>query len=179
MQSDLRQRAGSPRTVHGAPVEQLELVLETAHGQEQPLPMFPEADGVWRAVLSKVVEPGDYYVRAYRARSERYHIDVVTVPLIDGSRLRIVQPEYAGRAPTKVRMPRDGVSGLLGTKVQVFLHSNRPLGGGTIGLLVVQPAARESGVGSRESVQQSRVGRGTSPAGTTVRLAAGRPSASR
>ena len=128
--------------------------------------MFPEADGVWRAVLSKVVEPGDYYVRAYRARSERYHIDVVTVPLIDGSRLRIVQPEYAGRAPYEGPMPRNGVSGLLGTKVQVFLHSNRPLGGGTIGLLVVQPAARESGVGSRESVQQSRVGRGTSPTKT-------------
>ena len=94
--------------------------------------MFPEADGAWRAVLSKVVESGNYYVRAYRARSERYSIEVVTVPVINTSRVRIVQPEYAGRNPYDGPLPREGASGLWGTKVQVFLQSNRPLSGGTI-----------------------------------------------
>ncbi len=121
-------------TVSGAPVEQLELVLESAHGREPPLPMFPEANGVWRAVLAKVVEPADYFVRAYRARSTRFRIDVVTVPLIEAARLRIAPPAYANRAAYEGPMPKEGVSGLRGTSVQIFLRSNRPLSGGSIAL---------------------------------------------
>ena len=67
----LRQRIGDSRRRPRRPVEQLELVLESAHGREPPLPMFQEADGAWRAVLAKVVEPADYFVRAYRARSSK------------------------------------------------------------------------------------------------------------
>ena len=122
-------------TVIGAPVDQLELVLESANGAEPPLPMFPEPGGVWRAVLAKVVEPADYYVRAYRARSLRYHIGVKTVPLIENARLRIVPPSYANRAPYEGPLPKDGVCGLPGTQVQIFLRSNRPLRGGTIALV--------------------------------------------
>ena len=121
-------------TVSGAPVEQLELVLESAHGREPPLPMFPEANGVWRAVLAKVVEPADYFVRAYRARSTRFRIDVMTVPLIEAARLRIAPPAYANRAAYEGPMPKEGVSGLRGTSVQIFLRSNRPLSGGSIAL---------------------------------------------
>ena len=106
--------------VIGSPVEQLELVLESANGQEPPLPMFPEPDGVWRAVLAKVVEPTDYYVRAYRARSEKYHLGIITVPLIEDARLRIEPPAYANRAAYEGPLPKEGVSGLPGTKVQIF-----------------------------------------------------------
>ncbi len=74
--------------------------------------MFPEANGVWRAVLAKVVEPADYFVRAYRARSTKYHIGVITVPLIESARLRIVPPAYANRAAYEGPMPKEGVSGL-------------------------------------------------------------------
>ncbi len=119
-------------TVIGPPVEQLELVLESGSRQEPPLPMFPEADGRWRAVLAKVVEPTDYYVRAYRARSKRYHLSIITVPLIENASLRIEPPAYANRAAYEGPLPKEGVSGLPGTKVQIFLRSNRPLGGGTI-----------------------------------------------
>jgi hypothetical protein len=121
-------------TVVGAPVEQLELVLQSANGAEPPLPMFPEANGVWRAVLAKVVEPADYFVRAYRARSSKCHIGVITVPLLEGARLRIVPPGYANRAAYEGPMPKEGVCGLFGTKAQIFLRSNRPLRGGTIAL---------------------------------------------
>jgi len=121
-------------TVVGPPVEQLELVLESGNRQEPPLPMFPEANGQWRAVLAKVVEPTDYYVRAYRARSVKYHINIITVPLIDGSRLRIEPPAYTNRAAYEGAMPKEGVSGLPGTKIEVFLRSNRPLRGGTIAI---------------------------------------------
>ena len=121
-------------TVRGAPVEQVELVLTSARGREPPLPMFPEADGRWRTVLTKVVEPTDYFVRAYRARSVAYHLGVITVPRIESAKVRIVQPAYARRPPYEGPLPKDGVSGLRGTKVEVILTSNRPLRGGTITL---------------------------------------------
>ncbi len=121
-------------TVVGSPVDQLELVLESAGGSEPPLPMFPESGGVWRAVLAKVVEPADYYVRAYRSRSLRYHIGVKTVPLIENARVRIVPPAYANRAPYEGPLPKDGVCGLPGTQTEIFLRSNRPLRGGTLTL---------------------------------------------
>jgi hypothetical protein len=123
-------------TVRGAPVEQVELVLASGHGREPPLPMFPEAGGRWRTVLTKVVEPTDYFVRAYRARSKTFHLGVITVPQIDTTKtkVRIVQPAYAHRPPYEGPLPKEGVSGLRGTKVQVFLTSNRPLRSGEIGL---------------------------------------------
>ena len=92
--------------------------------------MFPEADGRWRTVLTKVIEPTGYFVRAYRARSAAYHLGVITVPRIESAKLRIVQPAYARRPPYEGPLPKDGVSGLRGTKVEVILTSNRPLGGG-------------------------------------------------
>jgi hypothetical protein len=107
--------------------------------------MFPEPGGVWRAVLAKVVEPAEYYVRAYRARSTRYHIGVKTVPLIENARLRIAPPGYANRAPYEGPLPKDGVCGLPGTQVQIFLRSNRPLRGGTIAMSRARPARAEPG----------------------------------
>jgi hypothetical protein len=138
-------------TVRGAPVDHLELVLETAHGQEPSLPMFPEAGGVWRAVLAKVVEPFDYYVRAGRARSVRYHISVVTVPLIEDARVRIVPPAYANHGLYEGKLPKEGVCGLRGTKVEIFLRSNRPLRGGTIALTKGAGTSGQWAVGSGQS----------------------------
>jgi hypothetical protein len=118
--------------VVGSPVEQLELILKTDKGQEPPLPMFPEPGGVWRAVLAKVVDPTNYYVRAYRARSIQFHLSIITVPLIENGKVRIEPPAYANRAAYEGALPKDGVSGLRGTKVRVSLQSNRPLQGGKI-----------------------------------------------
>ena len=145
-QGALRQRTGNPRhRAAAAPVDQLELVLESARGQEPPLPMFPEPDGAWRAVLAKVVEPADYFVRAYRARSQKYHIERDHRAADREARLRIVPPEYANRAPYEGPLPKEGVSGLAGTKVEVFLRSNRPLGGGTIALWGNNPGSAPAG----------------------------------
>jgi hypothetical protein len=70
---------------------------------------------------------------------------VKTVPLIENARLRIVPPGYANRGPYEGPLPKDGVSGLRGTKVQVFLHSNRPLRGGTMAMSRARPERAEPG----------------------------------
>ena len=114
----------------GPPVEQAELVIDNGRGQEQPLPMFPEPGGAWRTVLSKITEPAEYFVHANRAWSEKYRIRVITLPRIESVRLRITSPAYANRPPYDGPMPKEGVAGLPGTKVQVYIRSNRPLRGG-------------------------------------------------
>lgn len=125
--NDLEIRAA----VRGTPVEQLELVLETPSGQ-QSLPMFQESGGGWRAVLSKITESSHYFVRAYHARSVKYGIDVITVPLLENARVRITPPAYAARAAYDGPVPKDGISGLKDTNVQFILRSNRPLKSGTV-----------------------------------------------
>lgn len=121
-------------TATGAPVERMELVLANADGEEI-LPMFPEANGQWRAVLTKVLDPAEYYVRAQRGRSSRYHISVVTVPRIESVEVRVTPPAYTNRPPYKGPIPKEGLSGLPGAKVEIVARSNRPLSGGNLRLV--------------------------------------------
>ena len=119
-------------TVEGGVADHLELVLQSSDGNQASLPMFSEGGGTWRAVLSKLTEPAVYFVRCYRARSERYSIDIVTVPRIEAVRVRVVPPEYADQPNYEGPVPDDGVKGLRGTKVTVWATSNRPLSGGKL-----------------------------------------------
>lgn len=113
-------------------VEQVELVLRRDGRPDEVLPMFPEANGRWRAALAKVTEPAVYHVRSYRARSTSYRIGLITVPRIEQVRLRITPPAYTNLAAYEGPLPRDGVAGLPRTEVIVRATSNRPLSGGTI-----------------------------------------------
>jgi hypothetical protein len=118
-------------TTRGTPVDHLELVLEV-NGRSESLPMFPEGGTRWRAVLSRVTEPTLYYARANRARSRRYQIRVLTVPQIEDLQVRVTPPSYTHQGPYEGPLPKDGVSGLPGTKVRLTARSNRPLAGGRI-----------------------------------------------
>lgn len=115
----------------GEPVDEVELVLESG-GRQETLPMFPEPDGRWRAVLSKVTEPARYFVRSYQSRSKRYAIGVITVPQIRSVHFTVSPPRYTRQAPYRGPLPKDGIAGLPGTRVQVTVESNRPLARGTI-----------------------------------------------
>ena len=130
-------------TVDGGVADHLELVLEDSDGSQSSLPMFSEAGGTWRAVLSKLTEPTKYFVRCYRARSEKYAIDIITVPRIETVRVLVVPPEYAGQPNYEGPVPDEGVKGLRGTKVTVWATSNRPLSGGK--LLVTRGHAERAG----------------------------------
>jgi hypothetical protein len=119
-------------TIVGEPVDAAELVLEDASGRIETLPMFPEGDSHWRASLAKVAASASYYVRSYRARSEKHSIEVITVPKIENVKFRITPPAYANRPAYEGPLPKEGVAGLPGAKVQVCATSNRPLSGGVL-----------------------------------------------
>jgi hypothetical protein len=119
-------------TVAGGVADHLELVLESGDGSQSSLPMFSEAGGTWRAVLSKLTEPTKYFVRCYRARSDKYNITIVTVPRLETVRVLVEPPPYAGQPPYEGPVPDEGVKGLRGTKVTLWATSNRPLSGGKL-----------------------------------------------
>jgi hypothetical protein len=119
-------------TVEGKPVDSLELILQPrsakpSENQGEIVPMFQEPGGRWRAALTNVIEEQNYFVRARRARSGKYGIDVITVPQIKDVRFRITQPAYARRSVYEGPMPANGIAGLTGAKVEIFVTSNRPL----------------------------------------------------
>jgi hypothetical protein len=144
------------RTSGAAQPEQVELVRLTrgspAGGSaEEVVPMFAQTDGKWQATLAGVTEPGQYFVRAGRARSHRYDLSVTTVPKIEQVRFRITPPAYTRGAAYEGPLPQQGLSGLPGTKVEVWAKSNRPLSGGGVqiaraGTAAEQPAGTSVGL---------------------------------
>jgi hypothetical protein len=131
-------------TAAGEPVERIDLVLvDLKSGEEEVLPMFPEASDRWRAVLSRVTTPRQYFVRAQRARSPRFLLDVITTPRIEELRCRISPPAYTHLAAYDGPLPPSGLTGLPGTQVKIWATSNRPLRGGTMRLLPTSGKPRE------------------------------------
>ncbi len=116
----------------GGPVDEVAMVLQAADGSMERLPIFPESDGRWRAVLERVTDEADYFVSVHRARSPRFHIDVINVPQIEEVRLTISPPRYTREPIYDGPLPRDGITGLPGTKVVVRARSNRTLSGGEL-----------------------------------------------
>lgn len=119
--------------VTGAPVEQIELVIEPQAGaQSESLPMFPRADGTWATTVVDIVRPVRFFARASGARSHRFDVEVVTVPKIEEVRCRVSPPEYTRHRPFEGTVPAGGITGLVGTRVELFVRSNRPLSGGRL-----------------------------------------------
>jgi hypothetical protein len=121
-------------TTIGGLVEKAEVVLTAENGAEDVLPMFGEGENNWRATVANVTTPGKYHVRAPGSRSPKYTIQLITVPRLEGVRVRVTPPAYTNRPPYEGQVPQGGLSGLAGTKVELFARSNRPLSGGTIDL---------------------------------------------
>jgi hypothetical protein len=123
-------------TVNDAGVDRMELVLmgksSDAVDAGEPLPMFPEGGGKWRATIANVIAPQIYLIRSGRARSNRFSIDVITVPKLTDVKFTVQLPEYTNRPPYEGPLPQNGLSGLAGTTVMVHAKSNRPLSGGQI-----------------------------------------------
>ena len=117
----------------GRVVDRLELVVvEPASQDEAALPMFEQSEGQWRAALVRITEPSQYFVRAGRARSRRFAIGVVTVPRLESVQFRITPPAYTREAPYEGPLPKEGLAGLAGTRVEITARSNRPLASGRV-----------------------------------------------
>src|SRR2546429_52122 len=99
---------------------------------EDALPMFGEGQNKWRATVAGVTAPTKYFVRGPGSRSRKFNVELITVPKLEGVRVRITPPAYTNRPPYEGAVPQGGFSGLAGTKIEIFAKSNRPLSGGSI-----------------------------------------------
>lgn len=115
-------------TVSGGLVDQVELVIENKDETQETLPMFSTEENHWRTTVARVTQEADYFVRTRRARSERYHLDVIMVPRIEEVRVRVDWPAYTNRASYEGPVPKGGIAGPSGTQVILSARSNRPLG---------------------------------------------------
>jgi hypothetical protein len=116
-------------TVAGGQPDRVDLVLSNA---AEPLPMFPEGDGHWRATLTGVTADASYRVRTGRARSDEFTLGVITVPKLTDVRFHVQLPAYTHRPPYDGPLPQNGIAGLPGTTVEVHAKSSRPLSGGSV-----------------------------------------------
>lgn len=140
-------------TIEGPPVEDLELVLIFDDQTEETLPLLAETDVRWRTYLTRVTRPADYYVRASGARSQTHRMDVRMTPEIKSVRCIVTPPKYTNRSPYEGPVPDRGFQGLVGTRVDIEMTSNRPLKHGTLSLdledgnetMQLQVASPESG----------------------------------
>jgi hypothetical protein len=174
-------------TVAGAPVEGVELLLQAAEAQasapaerkktsdqeqssafnDEVIPMFQEQEQRWRASVANVTRPLRYFVRARNARSQRFKVDVVTVPRIEDTQYRVVPPAYIRQPAYEGPLPQGGLAGLPGTEVKITIRSNRPLAAGKVVYHIGQ-ARQEAALTPVESAGDVRV------AGTFSITASGR-----
>ncbi|MDB5323030.1 MAG: smc 7 [Phycisphaerales bacterium] len=118
----------------GGPLDKAEVVLlaDGSGNADDVLPMFGEGQNKWRATVAGVTAATKYYVRAPGSRSRKYNVELITVPKLEGVRVRITPPAYTNRPPYDGVVPQGGFAGLAGTKIELFAKSNRPLSGGTV-----------------------------------------------
>lgn len=117
----------------GGTIDRLDLVLMSpAQETEEILPMFGEPGGIWRATLASVTAPTRYFVRCDAGRSHRFRLGVITLPRLEAVRFRITPPAYTNRGAYEGPLPQGGLTGLPGTRVEVWARSNRPLAAGTL-----------------------------------------------
>jgi hypothetical protein len=127
---------GASLDVHATPVggsvDRVELVFKPASASaEESVPMFPESDGSWRGAVSDLTTPGTYFIRATGARTRKFQYDLITVPEVRGVRFRVTPPAYTHLPPYEGPLPQGGLAGLVGTKIEFWIRSNRPLSAGT------------------------------------------------
>ena len=88
-----------------------------AGGREDELVLKGEGTPKYGAKVPRVMEPFDYRAEVYDARSESFHVNVVTRPAVSDVRVRYVFPAYTGLSE-KGDAAGD-VSALVGTKVTI------------------------------------------------------------
>lgn len=103
-------------------------------GQEQLLPMLPQNDHKFQAVLTRVTEPLTLIARSGSSRSQAKRLNVTMTPKILPPTVVITPPAYTRGSVYRGAIPDQGLVGLKGTQVEWEVRSNRPLAEGLLSL---------------------------------------------
>ncbi len=134
-------------SITGKPVDRADIVLRAprtaeagtseaaaadAVATEETWPMFADSAGNWRTTIARLTGDRLYYVRTQAGRSKMYRAQVVTLPTIESVKVRVTPPEYTRLPAYDGPIPKQGLAGLPGTRVEFRATSNRPLSGGEL-----------------------------------------------
>ncbi len=113
------------------PSEPVALMVRSPSGEHR-LPAFHDGDGRYFQTLENVTAPVEISFATGRARSRWTPVEIRYQPRIGTTRLRITPPAYTGRPPREFFPGEEGLQGLEGSRVDLFVTANRPLVGGVI-----------------------------------------------
>lgn len=88
---------------------------------------FQESGARFGQRLEQVVQPVEFCFATRRARSPWHRVDLRTQPQISSSLLTIDPPAYSGLPREQVVAGREPLKALRGSRITLFLTSNRPL----------------------------------------------------
>ena len=79
------------------------------------------------ARLQDIKEPLEYYISVADVQSQRYSIDVIQQPIVDGLQLELRYPKYMGLPPKVLEKNTGDVAAPLGTEVMIEATSSKDM----------------------------------------------------
>lgn len=118
----------------GRPVENVELVVEDAHGETiSRQPMLDGGEEGFTKTLENVRDEARYYAAVERGRSKRYTLSITKNPRFDSVTASYAFPAYTHMQPKTRLLGSPGeLKAYAGTTVTLSVTSNRPLKRGPI-----------------------------------------------
>lgn len=113
------------------PSEPVALMVRSSAGEHR-LPAFHDGRGRYFQTLENVTRPVEISFTTGRARSRWIPVDIRYQPRIGTTRLRVTPPAYTGRPAREFFPGEEGLRGLAGSRVDLWVTANRPLVGGVI-----------------------------------------------
>ncbi len=113
------------------PTEPVAVMVRSPSGEHR-LPAFHDGEGRYFQTLENVTQPVEISFTTGRARSRWMPVEIRYQPRIGTTRLRVTPPAYTGRPAREFFPGEEGLRGLAGSRVDLYVTANRPLVGGVI-----------------------------------------------
>ncbi len=104
------------------------------HDQQQRIPMYSSGPNEYLLTLDQVEQSRDFYIDTPKGRSRTYRLPVTMVPRIESAQVTYRYPEYLGLDPHQHSLTGRDVRAIVGSEVEIEVHSNLPLQEGTLQL---------------------------------------------
>lgn len=143
--------------ISGAPIRKSVTFATRQGDRTQEVDCYHGGTAHFAQRIERVTQPIDFCFRVGRARSRWHRVEVLLQPVVESAEVRLTPPAYSRRPERTFALGAEPLSGLRGSKVEMLVRSNRPLGSGTMTL------APTDGISAARTIE----GEGRGLSGTT------------
>ncbi|MCK5455846.1 MAG: hypothetical protein KAI45_01890, partial [Melioribacteraceae bacterium] len=93
--------------------------------------LYADTSNVFNYQINSIKTNTWFYVKANNVESEQYKIEVINRPIISQLQIKTIPPKYSG-LETTIQKENGNITGLLGSKVELSISSNKYLEKGNI-----------------------------------------------